>query len=237
MISKDRSESLGWFFPQPQLFPHTYVIISTLLSTWGEASVDRQSSLCSSLLLRTLPCAQPKIFLQAVRGQSLPCLFPIHRDHCPLLSISNVLRTILSYILSTVLVVLGIKINPGPIAPSWPEMKVPVNLYSHKWLVANLLVKVELDYSQNPKRRVLRLFLRSVKTGLTIASVLFSRHRKYSCFTRNVLPQRVISKEAWDNGPCSPAAYSWSELDLCKAAIYGVPSMCLALCVRTTAVG
>lgn len=72
-----------------------------------------------------------------------------------------------------------------------------LSLYnSGYWLTQ--LAKIELDYNtESLKYRVLRLFLRSAQIGVTVASILFSRHGKYSCFIRQCTSQRIIiSKEA-----------------------------------------
>ena len=65
---------------------------------------------------------------------------------------SNAFSATLSYILSNIFGYVMQRVNLGPIIPSLPEIEVPVNLHRHKWLVAKLLDRVEVDYNaDSPK--------------------------------------------------------------------------------------
>ena len=73
-----------------------------------------------------LPCVVPGTFLHWVtwNGRKFLCLFHISQKHCSLCTISKVILRTISYILSNFLVVWGVKINPFPVFPIWPEAEV-----------------------------------------------------------------------------------------------------------------
>lgn len=129
VISKD-CFSFSWFFPQPV----SSCVCDNQYSAehlTGSLYTSPEFSLCSSLLSRTLSQAQPKISLQAESGYGLPCLFPIPQGSLFFIAYVQWMPWVpFSYILSIFLVVLGRRVNLGPVTPSWSEIEVAVNLYS-----------------------------------------------------------------------------------------------------------